>query len=464
MTFSSIEFLFYFLPVVMAVYAVATNRLRNLWLLGASCFFYLFGGGWAIGLLAAVIAVNWLLGMAVARMAGRMRRFGVAAAIVANLGLLGAFKFLDQIVFLAASSGLIAPQISSVALPIGLSFFTFQAMSYVIDVATGRAQPLRSPLQFAVYIAMFPQLVAGPIVRFHEIEHQLARRSLTYDSVSDGAQRFAWGLIKKVLIADSVAPLADWAFLDPDRLTTPEAWVGLAAYSIQIYFDFSGYSDMAIGLGQMFGFRLPENFKRPYAARSVTDFWRRWHVTLSYWFRDYVYIPMGGNRGTAARTGLNLLVVFLATGLWHGAGWTFIVWGLYHGVWLILERVAGWRDRAQRGWAWIGRGATLLIVMLGWVFFRADSLPDAADYLAALFGAAEAAEWGRMPMDHRCWAALAVGCVVFVLPGTLSVGQRLDRDGGPNLWVRLAVCCVLLPYALSIVVAETYSPFLYFRF
>jgi len=316
-------------------------------------------------------------------------------------------------------------------------------------------------------VALFPQLIAGPIVRFHEISTQLRDRSCRLDDVADGVLRFAHGLVKKVVIADAVAAAADASFgVDPGLLSMPEAWIGLVGYTLQIYFDFSGYSDMAIGLGLMLGFRFPENFRRPYSAISVTDFWRRWHMTLSNWFRDYLYVPLGGNRGSRAATYRNLAIVFLLTGLWHGAEWTFVAWGAYHGALLIVERVTGQRPTGEASVIPLRRALTLLAVMLGWVLFRADDLGHAAGYLQALFSFDFGPGSGVVgaAVGRRVLITLALASTVALLPRDFVGGLYLLRSHRWAVAARVATLAVALPYALLLVVGGTFSPFLYFQF
>lgn len=498
MVFSSSTFLFFFLPLVVAVSLIVP--FKNLWLLVASLVFYLWGGGVFILLLLTSILVNWALGLMLGDSAyrpedpafGRTRRRAcITLSVIANVGLLAWFKYANfaaaQVDAIAQvfSPGFEGVGISGIVLPIGISFFTFQAMSYVLDVASGRAQILRNPIDFALYVSLFPQLIAGPIVRFHEIDQQLRHRTVTIDRFASGVNRFALGLIKKVVVADSVAVLADAAFSGNGSLPVAGAWVGILAYTVQIFFDFSGYTDMAIGMGQMLGFTFPENFRRPYSALSVTDFWRRWHMTLSHWFRDYVYIPLGGNRHGTFATYRNLAIVFLVTGLWHGANWTFIVWGAYHGAWLILERVfkTGVTEEPDLPTRVIRRFTTLLVVIVGWVIFRADSISEAGAYIVSLagFGGRAIATSATSPLTESLSYAVAeaasptalimlgLGLTTFFLPGERAIGRALDPEPGlaPPRWapgVRLALSVVLLPWALATVVSGTFSPFLYFRF
>lgn len=475
MVFSSIEFLFLFLPLVLGLYTLAPRRVKNTLLLLASLVFYTWGGGAFVLVLLAAIALSYAAGRLIGWARDRDRplaaRLGLALGIATGLGLLGYFKYanfmVDQLNDVGARLGLGAIAWEGVALPIGVSFFTFQAMSYVVDVYRGRTRHLTNPIDFAMYVALFPQLIAGPIVRFHEISDQLRDRHSRVDDIADGVLRFAHGLVKKVVVADTVAAAADAAFgAQPGLLSMPEAWVGLAAYTVQIYFDFSGYSDMAIGLGRILGFRLPENFRRPYSAISVTDFWRRWHMTLSNWFRDYLYVPLGGNRGSRTATYRNLAIVFLLTGLWHGAKWTFVAWGAYHGVLLIIERATGQRPTGDASLIPLRRALTLLAVMLGWVLFRADSFPHALGYLQALFSFNLGAGSGAVAaaVDGRLLITLALAGTVVLLPRDFVFGPYLLRHRRGAVLARLAVLALAFPYALLLVVSGTFSPFLYFQF
>jgi len=477
MVFSSIEFLFVFLPASIGLYFLVPHHARNAVLLAASLIFYLWGSGALIAILLVSIALNYLCGALVwrARLSASrpLMAAGLSVAIAGNLAILGYFKYANFLILQINQAGEMAGlgtiAWDGIILPIGISFYTFQAMSYVFDIARGAARPARNPFDFALYVSMFPQLVAGPIVRYASLAEALETRTTRLDDFAIGAQRFALGLVKKVVIADTVAPIADAAFDGSGGdLTFAGAWLGLVAYTIQIYFDFSGYSDMAIGLGRILGFRFPENFDRPYSAHSITEFWRRWHISLSSWFRDYLYIPLGGNRLGALRTYANLWLVFLVTGLWHGANWTFILWGAWHGLLLIAERVTGWRERRFTALpAVIGaRALTLLLVMAGWVLFRSADLASAGAYFQALaspdladlpFEVARAA-------DNRALITLALAALVFVLPRSLRMPAVME---GGDLRGLLARCMILgagYPYALVLVVAGAFTAFIYFQF
>ncbi len=502
MVFSSISFLFLFLPVAVTGYVVADRLgaalrlrwLRNTVLLGFSVLFYTWGSGPLVGLLAVSIVVDYVAAVVVDR--GRrleraiLVRLGLAMSILINVGLLAYFKYANFAVAEATRAvtaiGLEPPTWMhdwvAVTLPIGISFYTFQSMSYTIDVAQGRVKPLRNLLDFALYVTLFPQLIAGPIVRFHEINEQLSGRRTTIDQAASGATRFAHGLIKKVVVADTVAVVADAAFAaDAGSLSMVAAWLGVLAYTVQIYFDFSGYSDMAIGLGMVFGFRFPENFRRPYSSLSVTDFWRRWHITLSNWFRDYVYIPLGGNRVGSARTYANLVAVFVITGIWHGASWAFVVWGLYHGMLLLAERVTGQRPLDGTDRSGLERAArrlgVLVAVMVGWVLFRSADLGHAVEYLAAMTGAGSGqvgvhpgmtpSLTDAVPLTLRQMVALAVGVGSMLLPPSVVIGPWLSESTTvprPISLVATGATATAFAYSLLVVVSGQFSPFLYFQF
>ena len=464
-------FLFFFLPIFLVGYALVGHRLRNVWLLCASLVFYTWGSGSLVWLLGFSTVLDYLLGKQASAAlksanSGRLRLV-VGASVAANIGLLVYFKYANFFIDEIVRVGILSDGVASITLPVGISFFTFQSMSYTIDIARGRTEPLDSPLDFGLYVAMFPQLIAGPIVRFHEISDEIRSRTVNLESFASGATRFAHGLAKKVLIADAVAPIADSAFAAGD-LSTLSAWIGITAYTVQIYFDFSGYSDMAIGLGLMLGFHFPENFKRPYSAVSITDFWRRWHITLSNWFRDYVYIPLGGSRGTSSRTVINLWTVFLLTGIWHGANWTFLVWGLFHGALLVGERFTGQRvlEETSLGRQIARRGYVLVAVMIGWVLFRSESLGAAMAYLGAMFsgGGLEPADF-REVLTNRAVLALGIGVLSMALPASFVTGRFLTGPARSvrdiSRWVVVAAC---YPLALVTVASGSFSPFLYFQF
>ncbi|MBR6380439.1 MAG: MBOAT family protein [Lachnospiraceae bacterium] len=458
MVFSSSVFLFLFLPVVLALYYLAAEKYKNALLLLASLLFYAWGEPRTVLLMMASILINYAFGFLVSRKDASRHVF-LILAVAYNLGVLFFFKYLNfavEILHRLTGHG----HFAQIALPIGISFYTFQIMSYVIDVYRGRAGVQRNVLSLGLYISLFPQLIAGPIVRYTDIEKQIAHRQVTADKAREGAVRFAMGFAKKVLLADRLAGLADTAFSG----AWPSVWLswaGAVAFTLQIYFDFSGYSDMAIGLGKLFGFDFLENFDYPYISGSIREFWRRWHISLGSWFKDYLYIPLGGSRKGEARTCVNYLIVFFLTGLWHGASFNFIVWGLYYAVFILLERLAA-RHFSGRVPGVIRHLYVLLVVVIGWVFFRADTLHDALAYLKSMVTPA-----GRdgvhfaFVMNREYAACLAAG-ILFSLPWNrvrnalqATEGRRFARDLAILLLFVLAICYM---------VGSGYSPFLYFRF
>jgi alginate O-acetyltransferase complex protein AlgI len=478
MSFASPVFLWYFMPATLLAYWVLPRTWRNGIVAVASLLFYTWGAGPYTLLLLSAIAVNYAAGLAIdaERHADRprLRRTVLCSAVVWDLGILAIWKYAgfasQQVKALSEAVGLGATPIVQLALPIGISFFTFHHISYVVDVYRHSRRAQKSPVQFVTYIAMFPQLIAGPIVRYHEISAQLAdTRRHRADDFALGFPRFAWGLTKKVVIADSIAPIVSAVFgTSGGEMTTTTAWLGALAYTVQLYFDFSGYSDMAIGLGLMLGFRLPENFDRPYSATSITDFWRRWHMSLSRWFRDYVYIPLGGNRRGSARTYRNLVLIFVATGFWHGANWTFLVWGLYHGALMLIERASRTGVVTTTGPVLVARRAlTFLLVVVGWVLFRAQSLGQAGTMLHSMFvpsgfGVSDAV---AASLTHERVLLLALALLVVLLPGSFVLGRVLDSGRGrPAVLTRFAVMAVAAPCAAVIAAAGTFSPFLYYQF
>jgi alginate O-acetyltransferase complex protein AlgI len=478
MSFASPIFLWFFMPAVLLALWAAPKRARNVVVSAASLLFYVWGAGAFVGVLVACILVNFAAGRAMedARAAPGTRRRQVLliGAVAFDLAVLAVWKYgtfgLEQGRVVADHLGAHVGSVAQITLPIGISFFTFHHISYVVDVYRGVRRPQRSLLQFTTYIAMFPQLVAGPIVRYHEIADQLDPDT-PRDRLEDfaaGFPRFALGLAKKVIVADAIAQIADAVYALPSgQLTTPVAWLGALAYALQIYFDFSGYSDMAIGLGRMLGFRLPENFDRPYSAVSITDFWRRWHMSLSRWFRDYLYIPLGGNRGSERATYRNLVIVFFLVGLWHGAAWTFVLWGAYHGALLVIERASGLRKLGDDRLVALRRTVTFLLVVVGWVPFRSADLAQTAHMLGAMFSL----NFGPQPLAVAI-ATTRVATLTFLLalpvvlmPRRFVLGRFLD--GGRGRWAtgaRLAVVGAAAPVAAILVAAGTFSPFLYFRF
>jgi alginate O-acetyltransferase complex protein AlgI len=481
MVFSSLVFLFVFLPLTLLLYHASPRPVRNSLLLVASLLFYTWGESLFVLLVLLSIALNFSAGLLIDRNHGSPRaRTTLLLAVVVNLGLLGVFKyanfFADNLDVLLAQVGIGGLELDPIHLPIGISFFTFQALSYVIDVYRREAPVERNPLNVALYVSMFPQLIAGPIVRYHDVAAQIRERVVGSKRFASGIRRFILGLGKKVLIANVLGHTADRIFdLELSLVSAPIAWLGVICYAFQIYFDFSGYSDMAIGLGRMFGFEFLENFRHPYVATSVKDFWRRWHISLSTWFRDYVYIPLGGSRLGSVRTTMNLLTVFLLCGLWHGASWSFVVWGLVHGLFLVLER-GRLGAVLVRLWRPLRHAYVLLVVLVGWVFFRVETLPEALGWLSAMLGGAPAS---RLPvgtlLDVEVVATLLVAATASLpLAGLLERWRRSEPDnsaetGSPTPAPGLALLrlvSITAIFSLSVVylTADTYKPFIYFRF
>lgn len=483
MVFSSVVFLFLFLPVVLALHLLAPRRFRNLPLLAASLVFYAWGEKLFVLLMVGSISANYIFGLLIERTRqGRYGRLALGGAVAINLVLLAVFKYSNFVVanlgFVMQRMGIQPIELQPVHLPIGISFFTFQAMSYVIDVYRRQAEVQRNPINVALYISLFPQLIAGPIVRYRDIAAQLAGRVLTREGFAGGIRRFIVGLGKKVLIANTVAVPADQIFALPVHELTPGlAWLGIACYTIQIYFDFSGYSDMAIGLGRMLGFRFLENFDYPYISRSIREFWRRWHISLSSWFRDYLFIPLGGSRRSPARVYFNLVTVFFLCGLWHGASWTFVVWGLYHGFFLVVERL-GIERKIAALWKPFGHLYAMPVVIVGWVLFRSETITQAGGFLATMAGFAAGTgtvHHASLYLTEEVALALVVGAV-----GSTPVARELSRWreqfvaahstrgvrvlDGALAYAGTAVLVSILIASAMWLSAGTYNPFIYFRF
>jgi alginate O-acetyltransferase complex protein AlgI len=475
MVFSTTIFLFGFLPAVIVSYYgqqwLSPKKLRNIVLLFFSYLFYLYGAAGFLLILIMSTMADYVLGRLIDRRV-RYKRLWLSFSLLLNLGLLAYFKYANFFVaelnsFLLGWK-LFPIEWNEVILPIGISFFTFQKLSYIIDVYRGKSRALANVIDFALYIAMFPQLIAGPIVRFSYIRSQLKERQESWNHFYNGILRFCWGLVKKVIIANSCGQITDVIFnLNPEFLDTKVAWLGAVTYTLQIYFDFSAYSDMAIGLGMLFGFIFPENFKRPYSAISITDFWRRWHITLSRWFRDYLYIPLGGNRRTTTRTCLNMAIVCILCGLWHGANWTFLFWGIYHGAFLVIERITGMREVSHEKYKILRRIITLLIVIIGWVLFRSEDIAQAIGFLGAMFTLTDLPMSYELSLslNYRNLLTLMAALPVFFLPGDFSLIKILinKKDPVPLLAGTLMILLVL-PYCAALIVGGASNPFIYYRF
>ncbi len=455
MVFSSYIFLCFFLPAVLLLHmAVKNTDIRNVLLVMASLLFYAYGEPCYVLLLLISVAVNYFAGRALDK---NPKKPVLACAVVFNVGVLFVFKYLD---FFFVKTGL--------RLPIGISFYTFQALSYTIDVYRGRVKAQKSFRDLLLYISFFPQLIAGPIVKYADIENQLKTRNPGTADIKDGLLRFSAGLGKKILIANVMAKTADTLFnFKGSEFGLLSAWVAAVAYLFQIYFDFSGYSDMAIGLGRMFGFRFQENFDHPYTAGSITGFWRKWHISLTSWFRDYLYIPLGGNRKGRARTIINRYIVFALTGLWHGANWTFLVWGLWHGSFMMLERL-GTKKSESRVLKAIGHIYTLLVVTAGFVIFRADTLGQAFGIIKAMFGfgAKGGAAYAFALGFFRPYSIMILLLAIIGagnVPKKMFARMKEKSEAGSEL---LAMCASLLVLILcmSALAVNSYNPFIYFRF
>ena len=458
MVFSSTIFLWIFLPVVFAGNLVFGKRLSNLFLLMASLFFYAWGEPRLVVLMIFSIIWNYLAGLLIASVS--RKKLMLFIGVAGDLLLLGYYKYAG---FLVRSINAVCGSdftVLGIALPIGISFFTFQAISYIADVYRGKVKVSKDPLPVALYISFFPQLIAGPIVQYTDVEKQLKSRKITAEGFADGFRRFIYGLGKKVLIANVLAKCADAAFdHGAAGLGTLPAWIGALAYTFQIYYDFSGYSDMALGLGRMFGFTFPENFNYPYLSGSITEFWRRWHITLGAWFREYVYIPLGGNRKGKGRTYANLWIVFFLTGLWHGADLSFILWGLYHGALSFIERL-GLKKILDKSKV-LSRMLCFIAVCIGWVLFRAKNTSAGLSYIAAMFTPGEGMKlWELGDMKTLVIGIAAViGCGMMqaLVPGKLKEWYKKSLADA-------LVCGAILFFSLVALAGAGYNPFIYYQF
>ena len=505
MVFSSTVFIFLFLPIVLGLSIAAPRRYRNFFLLCSSLFFYAWGETWFTLVMIASILIDYLCGLAISggwkidktqeiplvpkdkkRTLGQ--KLALLLSLTGNLSILAFFKYfnfgLDNYNTLVETLGLSGFRIDTtlqVLLPIGISFFTFQSMSYTIDVYLGNARATRNLINFSTFVSLFPQLVAGPIVRYRDISKELVERTITREDFSTGVRRFIVGLGKKLLIANAVAYPADQIFaLSGDQLTSSLAWLGVTCYTLQIYFDFSGYSDMAIGLGRMFGFHFLENFNYPYISKSMTEFWRRWHISLSTWFRDYLYIPLGGNRRSRVRLYINLFLVFFLCGLWHGASWNFIAWGLYHGIFLVLERVVSKRMNFKNPFLWnpLRHFYVILVTLISWVLFRAETLPEAMIFLKTMFGFGQGIAkvyYLGLYLNQELILVLIIG-IIGSAPWIPKIQQWYQNYRVSHKGLSLSILDFLYCYGEIILLAilfllsamdlsaTTHNPFIYFRF
>ncbi len=463
MVFSSFIFLWFFLPLIFILgMTVRTPGRQNILLLLGSLLFYAWGEPVYILLLLASILVNYLFGLGIdSAKKQNTRKLLLTAALVMDLGALACFKYLG---LLSSSLAAVFPSanlpVIDLPLPVGISFFTFQAMAYIIDLYRGKYPAQKDPLKLALYISFFPQLIAGPIVRYIDIEKQLSERKITLDGVSCGIRRFIFGLAKKVLIANILADVTDSLLANgPSLIGSAGCWLCAITYTLQIYYDFSGYSDMAIGLGRIFGFEFRENFDLPYISRSITEFWRRWHISLGEWFREYLYIPLGGNRKGRLRGYLNIFFVFAMTGLWHGASWRFMIWGIYHGIFRMIEK-AGFEDFLKKH-PIFSHIYTILVFVTGWVIFRAESLGLALEQLKFMvIPTASQVSPGIYTGNYRL-LALAAG---ILLCGPAQKIFKKISDKTKDSFIELVCCAVLAGLCILCLGGESYNPFIYFRF
>lgn len=465
MVFSSTIFIFIFLPLILFLYYSLGKKIKNYILLIASLIFYAWGGIEYLKILIASIILNYSFGILVDKYSNRtmLKKVILTLGVILNLSILFYYKYYDF--FIENANVLFGTNLSlrHIVLPIGISFFTFQGMSYIIDIYRGDGKVNKNPFSVALYISLFPQLVAGPIIKYKTIDKEIRSRKESIEQFSYGINRFVLGLSKKVIIADILGGMADNIFsLYEKGIDTPTAWIGAICYAFQIYYDFSGYSDMAIGLGHMFGFRFMENFNYPYISKSITEFWRRWHISLSTWFREYLYIPLGGNR--KGNVYVNLFIVFLVTGIWHGASWTFILWGIWHGIFIVIERLIknkSWYINIPNIIKYL---VTMFIVIIGWVLFRADSISQAFGYLEVMFGVNSNAS--LYEFTYFINKKLVLWIVVAALGSVPFISNKLRKYNGNKSFEIISTVGISILFILSIVfiINSTYSPFIYFQF
>lgn len=466
MVFSSVIFLFLFLPFTLFVNTCLRESLRNLFLLAMSLLFYAWGEGQLVLLMIFSILINYLTGIGIDRFrySNTIKKSVLSLGIVFNIVLLIYYKYFNFLIENVKLFGLDSYDHSTIILPIGISFFTFQSVSYLIDLYREETEVQTNPFHLGLYISLFPQLIAGPIVRYHDIANQIVNRKLTQKKFVDGIMKFIRGLAKKVFVANTAALIADNIFSSQtNELPSVIAWIGILCYTLQIYFDFSGYSDMAIGLGRMLGFEFKENFNYPYISTSIQEFWRRWHISLSTWFRDYLYIPLGGSRGGPFKTYRNLLIVFLITGLWHGASWNFVLWGVFHGAFLMLERSG--LIRINTAPKIVKHFYVIVVVIVGWVFFRIENFGEALNYLYQMFSFQSGTNWKPLLfLNYYTIIVLLLG-IIFSTPLRLWLKNKFQLT--ENLYGHaLRNTSYLLLFILTIVelAQSNYNPFIYFRF
>jgi len=466
MVFSSQIFLFIFLPLTLLFYYLFKGKFRNYILLLASLFFYAWGGLNFVPILLLSILLNYTFGILISKFNKKdtLCKFIISIGVLLNLILLFTYKYYDFTIYNLNNIFNLELPLKNIVLPIGISFFTFQGMSYIIDIYRNDAKVNTNFFSVALYISLFPQLVAGPIVKYKDIDSQISNRKETIESFSYGIERFIIGLSKKIIISDVLGGLASDIFsLSLSGIDVPTAWVGIICYTLQIFFDFSGYSDMAIGLGHFFGFKFMENFNYPYISKSITEFWRRWHISLSNWFKEYLYIPLGGNR--TGNTYINLFIVFLVTGLWHGSSWNFIIWGLWHGLFIILERLVRQKNWYVKTPSFIKWSITIFIVMIGWVFFTFTNLNDAFNYLLIMFGFITPEIitfeiWTYINLRVILWISVSI---ILSTPIIANISKKYLSNKYFEI-IKTFILAILLIISIIFMVNSTYSPFIYFQF
>ena len=466
MLFSSMTFVFMFLPIVCAIYLLVRPEIKNYVLLIASMLFYAWGEPRYLAIMILTIVINYFGAYFISR-SNHHKKYILAITVIANLSFLFYFKYFNFVMRNINDAFDAQFNFINVIMPIGISFYTFQALSYVVDVYRGEVKVQKDIYKLALYISLFPQLVAGPIVKYHDVAEQIDKRTITFDKVNYGVKRFIMGLAKKMLIANTLGAVADKIFAQPvEQFDALTAWIGAFAYTFQLYYDFSGYSDMAIGLGSIFGFKFLENFNYPYISKSITEFWRRWHISLSTWFKEYLYIPLGGNRVTKRRNMFNLFVVFLATGIWHGAEWTFVVWGLWHGAFIIFEKLTGWHKKEGCFKLALAQHIyTILVFVIGWVIFRAENITYAVSYIKNMFGLISEHNiiYERFYyIDNMEIIAFVIAIIcsmpIFNKLPEIGVKHKVQRTV-VNIWL-----IALFILSVAVMAASTYNPFIYFRF
>ncbi|WP_460293329.1 MBOAT family O-acyltransferase [Clostridium tertium] len=467
MLFSSSVFIFIFLPLVLFLYYISGKKIRNYILLLASLIFYAWGGVNYLKILMVSILINYIFGLLIDKTVDRshLRKFILILGIILNLALLFYYKYYDFFIENINNILNMNLELKRIVLPIGISFFTFQGMSYIIDIYRNDGKVNKNIFSVALYISFFPQLVAGPIIKYKIIDEQIRVRKESIDYFSYGINRFVIGLGKKIIISDMLGAISDNIFLlaNSSGIDMITAWIGAICYTLQIYFDFSGYSDMAIGLGHLFGFKFPENFNYPYISRSITEFWRRWHISLSTWFKEYLYIPLGGNR--RGNVYFNLFVVFLVTGLWHGASWNFVIWGLWHGMFMIIERVIRNENWYKKIPSFIKIFITLFIVIIGWVLFKATTLEEGLKYLSIMFGLSN---FSNITFEYTYFISrkFIVLIIIGIMASTPIFKKIFNRYRGIKVFELIKTILIILLFIISIIfmVNSTYSPFIYFQF